>query len=82
MVRPLLIHWTNADELTRWRLRDQAEYQQLVTAKRLQKDLEGIPDEFDEDLRTIANHMSKLNHSQHAAMTAYITARILGKSKT
>lgn len=78
----LVDSWTDVDELAGWRIRDRADHQQFVTAKRLQKDLEGIPDEFDEALRTIANHMSKLNHSQRAAMTTYITARILGRSKT
>lgn len=39
----LVDSWTDVDELAGWRIRDRADYQQFVTAKRLQKDLEGIP---------------------------------------
>lgn len=71
--------WHDPDAVANWRIQDRADAQIAANAHRAQKDLQGIPDSFEEALDTLSTHFAKLNHTQRAALIPLVQARILGQ---
>lgn len=73
--------WEDTAAIEEWRLQDRAEAQVLALSKRAKKDLDGVPDEFEAAVATLARHFARLNHSQRAALLPLVQSRILGGSR-
>lgn len=69
--------WHNEAEISEWRTRDRAEYQRDANERRVKRDLDGLPDEFEGAIATLAKHFARLNTSQRAALLTLVTARLL-----
>lgn len=72
----LVAAWEDADLVAEWRLQDLADAQVLALSKRAKKDLDGLPDEFEDAITTLAR-----NHSQRAALLPVVQSRILGGAR-
>lgn len=77
----LVAAWEDADLVAEWRLQDLADAQVLALSKRAKKDLDGMPDEFEDAINTLARHFARLNHSQRAALLPVVQSRILGGAR-
>lgn len=73
--------WENVDAVTEWRLQDRVDAQVVAVSKRAKKDLDGLPDEFEAAVNTLARHFARLNHSQRAALLPLVQSRILGGAR-
>ena len=69
------------DLVAEWRLQDLADSHVIALSKRAKKDLDGLPDEFEAAVTTLARHFSRLNHSQRAALLPVVQSRILGGAR-
>lgn len=70
--------WEDIDAVTEWRLQDRSDAQVVAVSKRAKKELDGLPDEFEAAVDTLARHFARLNHSQRAALLPLVQSRILG----
>ena len=77
----LVAAWEDADQVAEWRMLDLADSQVLALSKRAKKNLEGLPDEFEDAINTLARHFARLNHSQRAALLPVVQSRILGGAR-
>jgi len=73
--------WEDVDAVTEWRLQDRSDAQVVAVSKRAKKDLDGLPDEFEAAVDTLARHFARLNHSQRAALLPLVQSRILGGAR-
>lgn len=71
----------DADLVAQWPMQDLADAQVLALSKRAKKDLDGMPDEFEDAINTLARHFARLNHSQRAALLPVVQSRILGGAR-
>lgn len=71
--------WHDPDAVSTWRTQDRADAQIAMNAQRAQKDLQGIPDSFEQALETLGAHFARLNHTQRAALIPLVQSRILGQ---
>ncbi|MFF8188856.1 hypothetical protein ACF044_16505 [Microbacterium sp. NPDC016588] len=69
--------WQDTAEISEWRTRDRAEYQRDANERRVKRDLDGLPDDFESAIDILGKHFSRLNNSQRAALMTLVTARIL-----
>ena len=69
--------WPHSSDIEKWRLDDRADAQAAHTARRAKKELQDIPDTFEQALDTLAAHFARLNTNQRAALLPLVQARIL-----
>ncbi|MFH8253273.1 hypothetical protein ACH3VR_23100 [Microbacterium sp. B2969] len=77
----LVAAWEDASRVAEWRMQDLADAQVVALSKRAKKDLDGLPDEFEDAVNTLARHFARLNHSQRAALLPVVQSRILGGAR-